>query len=236
MGSYLEQLTPDKVVATTKALVENVAQFNFTSFASNLPQVDLPDLKPFLKAVLALHSRDWIDQGSCGGFITPESWREGFASRERYDGLHFSREEGKLQDAMGADHLMMKEALKEASGRSQSLGLVEERHMPHSLHVFRVFQRTATESPTPDAIFGLWDGLPEPHILRDWEVLLAINPLADAYRTYRQHKQLNLAPTPFEMEEVLRKVQDQVDAKSLGILDTPGIEWLGSLLVGKSVS
>jgi ERCC4-related helicase len=232
LEDYLERLAPEQVVATTQALVGSVAQFDFQGFGKDLPRVDLPDLKPFLQAALALHGREWQEQDHAGGFITPVPWRQGSRGLERYDGLHLNRGEGELKDAMGADHIMMREALKEALGRSESLGLAETRHLPRTLHVFRIFQRTATESPAPDSIFGIWDGQPNAAPLRDWEVLLALNPMAEAYRVYRQPRPLTVISDALRIEDARKILEQQVDATSLGIRDTPGVEWLGSLVVG----
>jgi superfamily II DNA or RNA helicase len=70
-------------VRVVKALVGHVARFDFQTAVDDLPQLDLPDLLPLMKALLVLNRREFTGDASGLSFITPASWRA-WGIREDY--------------------------------------------------------------------------------------------------------------------------------------------------------
>ena len=81
-------------VNTVRNLVGHVARFDFGAVSDQIPRVDLPDLVPFLKAILTIRGRrpDQAEDLHLR-FRPPEEWKDDFsiAVVERYD-LLFARE------------------------------------------------------------------------------------------------------------------------------------------------
>ena len=84
----------EDAVNTVRNLVGHVARFDFGAVAGQIPRVDLPDLVPFFKAVLAVRGRrpDQAEDLRLR-FRPPEEWKDDFsiAVVERCD-LLFARE------------------------------------------------------------------------------------------------------------------------------------------------
>ena len=57
-----------------RELVGQSAGFDFGQDADQLPRLDLPDLRPFLHAMLALNRRKVRDDEDGLSFKTPEEW------------------------------------------------------------------------------------------------------------------------------------------------------------------
>ena len=83
-----------EAVDTVRDLVGNVARFDFGTVAGQIPRVDLPDLVPFVKAILTVRGRrpDQADDLRLS-FRPPEEWRDDFviSTVDRYE-LLFARE------------------------------------------------------------------------------------------------------------------------------------------------
>ena len=81
-------------VNTVQSLVGHVARFDFGTVAHQIPKVDLPDLVPFFKALLAIRGRrpDQAEEVRLR-FRPPEEWKDDFliAEVEHFD-LLFARE------------------------------------------------------------------------------------------------------------------------------------------------
>ena len=69
----------EDAVHTVQNLIGHVARFDFGAVAGQIPRVDLPDLVPFFKAILAVRGRrpDQADNLRLS-FRPPEEWKDDF--------------------------------------------------------------------------------------------------------------------------------------------------------------
>jgi hypothetical protein len=220
------------VVEKVQALLGQASRFDFQGMGDDLPRVDLPDLKPFFQASLGLNGREWMDREDAGTFITPEAWL-GARILPRYEGMSFSRSNGDLIRTLGADQDLFKKAMEGALRTPGTLGSVRERILPQSIHVFRVYQQVHPETAPPDRVVGLVQVKGDWEILRDWELILKLNPLAERYRALRGSQPVPLLherdSAGIMFHEAEAKVLEWIQSQDLK-MDHPGIEWLGTLI------
>ena len=206
-----------KAVAT---MFGNVARFDFGEAAARIPKVDLPDLIPFFKSLLAMmHRRPTRIDDVRLGFQTPPEWtRDDFTIADHY-ALLFAREsrprEG--EDVAGIGLRVVDRALGAAVDATESLAAMRDLAGP--LAVFSLRDRiTGLEGTVRKIVVGLQrdhDGAWR--LLRDWEVLRLLNPAADKPRSTvfdaKPSEQVDIAALLTEAEQHLES--------RLGDLDLP---------------
>ena len=145
-------------VNTVRNLVGNVARFDFGAVAGQIPQVDLPDLVPFFKAVLAVRGRrpDQTEDTRLR-FRPPDEWKDDFsiAAVDRYDVL-FAREpqpnEG--EDVAGVGLRVVDRAVRDAVELTGAFATIRGLDAP--VFVFSVRDRiTSSDGPGPPALAPL---------------------------------------------------------------------------------
>ena len=177
----------EDAVDTVRNLIGHVARFDFGTVADQIPRVDLPDLVPFFKAILALRGRrpDQADDRRLR-FRPPDEWRDDFliAAVDRYD-LLFAREpkpeEG--EDVAGVGLRVVDRAVQDAVELTDSFAAIRGLDAP--IFVFSVRDRiTGSDGPVRAVIVaaqsapdGSWS------LIRDWELVHRLNPLADKPRS-----------------------------------------------------
>jgi hypothetical protein len=223
-------------VDTVRSLVGNVARFDFNEVVNQIPKVDLPDLVPFFKAVSAVVGRRPAQADDIRlSFKTPSSWMDDFTIADRYD-LLFARDpqprEG--EDVAGIGLRVVDRAVRFSAELLDSFGAIGELETP--LAVFAVRDRiTGSDGPVRMVVVGaMQSGDGSWGLLRDWEVIKLLNPLADKPRS-----QALTAETCME-----RGVMDLLDAAQQHVethvsqLDLPfklpTVECLACLLPGIS--
>ena len=100
-----------------RELVGQSAGFDFGQDADQLPRLDLPDLRPFLHAMLALNRRKVRDDDDGLSFKTPEEWLSDPAVRTSYQNLTFDRHDRSrdaTQRVLGVGHPALDQALRQA--------------------------------------------------------------------------------------------------------------------------
>jgi len=172
-------------VGTVRKLFGNVARFDFGEVVDQIPKVDLPDLMPFFKSVLAMlgkRSRH-IDDVRLS-FNTPKKWMDDFTIAEKYN-LLFARDlrpqEG--EDIAGVGLRVVDRALRTAINTTDSLAAM--RGLDGELVVFALRDRiTGAEGAVRRVIVGRkrcegaqWS------LLRDWQLLNSLSPAADKPRS-----------------------------------------------------
>jgi ERCC4-related helicase len=170
------------VVQTVRDLVGNARQFDFQQVSDRLPLVDLPDLKPFLDAALALNGRKMQESDGGIGFLTPEPWMGDPAVRREYRNLSFDRTL-RTRDAavrvVGVGHKALDKALEQASGRAASVASISVDDLSRAISAFRIRDRITGQSTGVRAVIvGVEhrdDGTMT--LLRDWELLIRLNRL-----------------------------------------------------------
>lgn len=174
------------VVATVKEIVGNCERFDFQSVGKNIPPVDLPDLRPFLEAMLTLNKRR-ARRGTDGtlGFKTPQTWFGDIAVRAAYEGLHFERG-AKGKDALtcmvGIGHKALDQAVQQALGATGTIACVSSSVLPKPLVIARMTDRvTGGTVPVRGIVAGAeWSAADRRWtFLRDWEVLRRLNDVVE---------------------------------------------------------
>ena len=133
----------EDAVHTVQSLFGHVARFDFGAVAGQIPRVDLPDLVPFFKSILAVRGRrpDQAEELRLR-FRPPEEWKDDFliANVDRYD-LLFAREpqpeEG--EDVAGVGLRVVDRAIRDAAELTAAFGAIRGLDAP--IFVFSVRDR-----------------------------------------------------------------------------------------------
>ncbi len=107
----------EDVVDRVKAMLGNVARFDFGQVGNNLPRVDLPDIERFLNLMLERAGRRVLKREDGLEVKTPEEWlSDDYALKERYSGLIFDRAIGAkpISRLVGVGHVLFDTALSRA--------------------------------------------------------------------------------------------------------------------------
>lgn len=186
LGNWFDQKTATfggrDVIATVKEIVGNCDRFDFQKVGKEVPPVDLPDLRPFLEAML-VQNRRRPRRGEDGSlnFRTPEAWLQEVGVRSTYEGLVFDRSvRGKdaVQRVVGIGHKIIDQALKQALEDPACVASVNNAALPQPIVVGRVIDRvTDSEAPIRSVVVGVErsdeDG--KWTYLRDWEIVRRLN-------------------------------------------------------------
>ncbi|MCL6501299.1 MAG: SWF/SNF helicase family protein [Pirellulales bacterium] len=172
-------------LATVRGLFGNVARFDFGEVAKEIPRVDLPDLVPFFKALLAVLNKRPVQTDDVRlSFKAPEAWRDDFRIADRYS-LLFARQAQPQNDEeiAGVGHCVVNRAIRTAIELDDAIAAVPG--LEQALVVYSVQDRiTGGEGPVRRVIVGMlrteraaWQ------LLRDWEVLRVLNSIASKPRS-----------------------------------------------------
>ncbi len=177
----------EDAVKTVRNLIGHVARFDFGQVAGQIPRVDLPDLVPFFKSILAVRGRRAEQPDDVRlRFRPPEEWGDDFtiASFDWYS-LLFAREPEPRQgeDVAGVGLRVLDRAVRDATELRGTFGAIRGLTVP--VFVFSVRDRiTGSEGPIRTAVAaaepddaGGWT------LLRDWELMRRLNELADRPRS-----------------------------------------------------
>jgi len=181
------------VIATVKEIVGNCDRFDFQTVGKDVPPVDLPDLRPFVEAML-VQNRRRPRRGEDGSlsFKTPESWLQEVGVRSTYDSLVFDRNlRGKdaVQRIVGVGHKVLDQALCQALEESVYVTSVRSVALGQPLIIARVNDRvTGSGAPVRSVVVGVersdqdggWTRL------RDWEVVRRLNEVVSTMGTRRK--------------------------------------------------
>lgn len=167
-------------IAAVRALVGNIARYDFQSAGAELPKVDLPTLEPYFRNTMQLRNRR-ITRSDIGVSVaTPEPWRGSPELRDRYDDLVFDRalpsDQGLLR-LLGVGHPLLDRALSEDRAASALITRVEGLSGP-LLIVSAEDEVTGLGATVHRVILGI-AGSPAGRgsCLRDWQLLLRLNDL-----------------------------------------------------------
>ncbi len=221
-------------VDVVRHMFGNVARFDFGEVADQIPRVDLPDLMAFFKVLFAVGGKrpHQVDEVRLS-FKTPRPWMDDFTIADQYD-LLFAREprpaEG--EDVAGVGLRVVDRALSVGVGYTEALAAVGGLAEP--LVVFAVRDKvTGAEGAVRKVIVGVQrDGDGGWALVRDWEVIKLLNPLADRPRS----KSFEVAAQrPEEIADMLSAAEAHLQSR-LGELDLPfrlpAVESLACLLPG----
>jgi superfamily II DNA or RNA helicase len=211
----------DDAVKFVEALIGHPARFDFGRDVAAVPKVDLPDLRPFLKAALALRGRR-LDRkdGDSFGFLTPAEWREKhWAMKERYDRVCFDRQRPAEHGTtlLGAGHITMEAALSDVGALVDAIALIPGLNQP--LAVFAIQDGvTSAEASTRRVVVGAELDNSAWTRLDDWQLITKLNPLLD--RLDRQSDSGVKAIDPVLSQRLVSAAKDVANAW-LTSLDLP---------------
>nr|MBC8363235.1 SWF/SNF helicase family protein [Candidatus Desulfatibia profunda] len=172
-----------EAIEVVRALIGNTASFDFATDAPGLPQVDLPDLLPFLRAALRFRGRR-LEEKEDGTFmfLTPELWAQSHHTiRDRYI-AHLDRNIRKENNdavLLGAGHRVIEAALEDASGLSAFAASLPDLDNPLVLFSCQD-DLSMPDAPIHRVIIGAelekgntWKPI------KDWEILLHLNRIVE---------------------------------------------------------
>ncbi len=197
------------VIETVHEIVGNCDRFDFQSVGEEVPPVDLPDLRPFVEAMLVLNRRRprREDDGSLG-FKTPDAWMSEVGVRSAYEGMVFDRSvRGKdaVMRVVGVGHKIVEKALHQALGETACVTSVNNTVLHRPLVIARLLDRvTGRDVPVRSIIIaaeksektGEWT------ILRDWEVVRRLNEVVGNVNALRT------ATRPLEEQSSVKNAVD----------------------------
>ncbi|WP_202630480.1 DEAD/DEAH box helicase [Deinococcus alpinitundrae] len=172
------QFGGEDVLTAVRQLVGHSARFDYAQVSAMIPKLDLPDLAPFFRTMLALNHRQVREEGGGLSFNTPKLWTEEFGVLPSYRDLVFDRrvpsaESGRL---LGMGHKLLEQALTQARGFAGRTAVLTELDRP--LFLFQISDLlTGSGQAAPTTLVGV-DGADEPRLLLDWEVLTWSNALS----------------------------------------------------------
>ena len=173
------------VIQAVQDLMGNCTKFDYQQVSDQLPQVDLPDLKPFLVGSLTFNGRRVKEDENGLSFITPDAWRNEPAVWPNYEDMLFDRN-ARTQDAaqriLGVGHAAVNQAIKQAKTMEASVTTLPKESLKMPLVVYQIRDRVTTEGGTIRKILAgvrvnLENGLPE-SLLKDWTLLQLLNDLS----------------------------------------------------------
>jgi hypothetical protein len=168
------------VVETVRELLGNVSRFDFQQVGKDLPKVDLPDLEKFFTQAVGQHGRRIFRRDDGLEIRTPDSWKaRSYALRDKYEGLVFDRGlrgTNAASRVLGVGHLLFDIALEDAQNVPARVASVESLKAP-LLIVTVEDEVSGSGALVHSLIFGVTEKDAKIEILRDWELLQALNAL-----------------------------------------------------------
>ena len=226
----------DDAVQTVRDLVGHVARFDFGAVSGQIPRVDLPDLVPFFKAILAVRGRrpDQADSVRLR-FRAPEEWKDDFliSSVDRFHLLCAREPQPKEgEDVAGVGLRVVDRAIRDAMELTGAFAAIRGLDAP--IFVFSVRDRvTASDGPiravvvaTQSSADGDWN------LIRDWELVHCLNPLADKPRSFVFTDAEPALDVSGLIADARKYVVSQIDALDLPFA-LPTVEGLACLVPAK---
>ena len=167
-----------EVTEAARTLAGSVARFDFRGVGGDLPQVDLPDLKEFVRGAVQRHGRRVREEDTGLAFLSPPTWiKRDYAVREKYDSLVFDRRlrgADVMKRVLGVGHPVVDTAMSEALDLDVHVaGIVGLASLV--LVVSVEDQVTGTGAQANRLIVGLRETRCEREVLPDWQLLKLLN-------------------------------------------------------------
>lgn len=235
------------VIKVVQELVGHCARFEFGHTSTQLPQVDLPDLKVFLEASLALQGRRLIETGDGFSFLTPQTWRRVPAMQSEYKLMRLDRQtpapsvsdkqEERQKRLLGMGHVVMDMAVADALARDALLAALPADELKEHLLVYglrdKVTGRGAGERSMVIAV-SYDPETRELKLLKDWQLLLRLNRLSWRRPLMQQTRggspSLNLSVT---LQAGLSYLRSRLESIEHGF-QRPELNLLAALIGGQS--
>lgn len=199
------------VVETVRGMVGNVAHYDFQSLGRQIPDLDLPDLEPFLRNALYCEGRRFLAKEDGFSVVTPDNWRNALEIRDRYDGLKLNRNLPAGESAsklLGVGHALVDKSLISALSRPLHLARIIELQSP--LVLFQLIDEvTGRQARVHEVVLAF--GGPDGGTLSDGEILRLLNALKPQEGLQQQATPEELA----QVEKILREAPPLLMSGSL---------------------
>ncbi|MGO7643806.1 DEAD/DEAH box helicase [Rhizobium ruizarguesonis] len=184
LGAWFDRATSTlggrDVVETVREMLGSVSRFDFQQVGKDLPKVDLPDLERFFTQTVGRHGRRIFRRDDGLEIRTPDDWKaRSYALRDKYEGLVFDRSlrgANAASRVLGIGHPLFDIALDDAQDISARAVSVEGLGNPVLILAVED-EVTGTGSLVHRLIFGVTETDGKIEVLRDWELLQAMNTL-----------------------------------------------------------
>lgn len=194
LTSWFDQKTArfggNDVVDTVRDLVGHCAHFDFQEMSDRIPKLDLPALRHFFLAMLALNNRRSQESDTGISFKTPDSWLKETAAKTSYSNMIFSRQSEPpiaIDRILGIGHVAFDEAIQQARDFHAVVASLPLAVLPHPLFVFRVSERLTSTSAIVRHIIvaAIVDDTGACEVLSDSQLIARVNDSLDR-RTLRR--------------------------------------------------
>lgn len=211
------------VIDAVRDLVGHCAHFDFQETSAKIPRLDLPALRPFFLAMLAINKRKYQESEQGLTFKTPEVWLDTSACRTIYRDLMFERSTDKAVSSeriLGVGHPAIDHAIRQARGSIASVTAIPQTVLGHPIIVFRITDKVTSRARNVRGIVAGVEVTSESRqILLDWQLLLRLNDVL-AKRTLRRDGAI---PRPTDSEQcdlVIDSAKEMLEQR-IGELDSP---------------
>ena len=175
------------VVETVEELFGNCSRFDYQSVSDLLPQMDLPDLEPFLINALTLNSRRVRKTEYGLSFRTPQDWMDEPGMFSTYNDMIFDRND-RSEDAgeriLGVGHKVIDQAVRQFKNLEASVAVLSRDALSKPLVIYQVGDRVTTEGGTVRKVMAGVAVDPESGdptaLLKDWEMLGQVNSISES--------------------------------------------------------
>ncbi|MBM4092583.1 MAG: hypothetical protein FJ276_24670 [Planctomycetes bacterium] len=194
LSSWFNQRTAtfggQDVVDTVRDLVGHCARFDFQETSSRIPKLDLPALRPFFLAMLALNNRRAQETERGLSFKTPEVWLNRAAARSMCKDMVFSRDPNsgvEIDRILGVGHVLVDEAVRQARALEVHAAGISASVLPETMIVFRISEHVTSRDVTVRSVLAAArvSDKGETDVLQDWQLIDQLNRLLDR-RTLRR--------------------------------------------------
>jgi ERCC4-related helicase len=201
------------IIQTVSELIGKAQSFDLSGL-KGVPNLDLIDLQPFFKAMLAWNSNRLIKNQEIGfDFITPDNWRKKSpAIKRRYEKMLFSRDDYPDTDIIGVGHPMLDQAIMQANDFSARVTVLPT--LDATIYIFSIIDRVTTRGGQVNSVLVAVRVSENYELLIDEDLLLELNKTSNIEKNVKSE-----FPNKLNIEE-LDKVKLFV-VSSLGRLNLP---------------
>jgi ERCC4-related helicase len=204
------QMGGEDSVRVVQDLLGHAQHFDFAQVSDRVPKLDLPNLAPFFRLILRYNRRQVSETDGTFAFKTPDAWDRTVGVRPRYEDICFTRSpllSGKKATILGVGSRLFDTALEQAHKLPDMYTAVGDLASTHGiLLIFRCYDRITGILGQPRNIISgvLYDGFSF-RSLKDWQVLLLLNEIANSAKLAVESEGNRTIPAPAGQEEILAK-------------------------------
>lgn len=221
------------VLDTVRGLIGHCAHFDFQEMSDKIPKIDLPSLRPFFLAMLAINKRKYQEADRGLSFKTPDNWLTTPACRTNYREAIFERTAEKSissENILGIGHALVDQAICQARGQIANVTAIPRTVLAHPIIAFRISDKlTSRATNVRSVVVAVQVAEESVDVLLDWQLLLRLNEILEK-RTLRRDNSMSrpLDVNNSCVQTAMRTIESQVDRFDLPF-EAPEIHLLAVL-------